>query len=71
MFWQAGAALLLVTGNVTEAIANEFDLLNEPTPTKSYVIDDAGVLNKTTKKGLNNDLARLEVRKAHRRNSRT
>ncbi len=60
-----------MTGNVTEAIANEFDLLNEPTPTKSYVIDDAGVLNKTTKKGLNNDLARLEVRKAHRRNSRT
>eukprot|EP00884_Botryococcus_braunii_P022010 jgi/Botrbrau1/8493/Bobra.0029s0001.1 len=61
-----GAACLLALAPATEALANEFDLLNEPKPGKSYVIDDASVLNKTTKKGLNNDLARLELQSGYR-----
>ena len=43
------------------ALANEFDLLSSPTPTKNYIIDDAGVLNRTTKKGLSEELNKLEV----------
>jgi hypothetical protein len=59
---QAGAAALLTTGSISgAAIANEFDVLTEPTPTSNYVIDDAGALNKTTRKGLNEELASLEV----------
>lgn len=54
----AAAALLL---SPCDALANEFDILNEPTPTKNYIIDDAGVLNKTTKKSVNDELLRLEV----------
>lgn len=42
-------------------MANEFDLLSSPTPTRNYVIDDAGVLNRTTKKSLSEDLTKLEV----------
>lgn len=42
------------------AFAGEFDLLAEGTPS-SYVIDDAGVLNKTTRKSVNDDLKALEV----------
>ena len=58
MQFGAAAALLL---SPCEALANEFDILNEATPTKNYVIDDAGVLNKTTKKSVNDELSRLEV----------
>lgn len=65
-FAAVGAAFLLALVPATEALANEFDLLNEPKPGKSYVIDDASVLNKTTKKGLNNDLARLELQSGFR-----
>lgn len=54
----AAAALLL---SPCDTLANEFDILNEPTPTKNYIIDDAGVLNKTTKKSVNDELSRLEV----------
>ena len=43
-------------------MANEFDLLSAPTPTTSFILDDAGVLNKTTKKSVNDELAKLEVR---------
>lgn len=57
---QAGAAAALLL-SPCEALANEFDILNEPTPTKNYVIDDANVLNKTTKKSVNDQLSRLEV----------
>lgn len=46
------------------ALANELDILNQPPPSTQHVIDDAGVLNKTTRKGLNDDLTRLEVRAA-------
>ena len=43
------------------ALANELDILNQPAPGTQHVIDDAGVLNKTTRKGLNDELSRLEV----------
>ena len=46
------------------ALANEFDLLSSPTPTRQYILDDAGVLNRTTKKSLNEDLTKLEVSSA-------
>ncbi|CAL8465281.1 g4816 [Coccomyxa elongata] len=59
----AAAALLL---SPCEALANEFDILNEPTPTKNYVIDDANVLNKTTKKSVNDELSRLETETGYR-----
>lgn len=44
-------------------MANEFDILTEPKPTSNYVIDDANVLNRTTKKNVNDMLSRLEVRR--------
>ncbi len=59
---QAGAAALLALAPAGAALANEFDLLSEPRPTSNYVLDDAGVLNKTTKKSLNYDMQTLEVR---------
>ena len=59
---QAGAALCLSAGLAAPAIAGEFDLLGLETPTNNYLIDDAGVLNKTTRKTLNNTLTSLEVR---------
>jgi uncharacterized membrane protein YgcG len=43
------------------ALANELDILNEPPPGTQHVIDDAGVLNKTTRRALNDELSRLEV----------
>ena len=58
---QAGAALCLTTGIAAPAIAGEFDLLGMETPTTQYLIDDAGVLNKTTRKSINNTLTSLEV----------
>ena len=58
---QAGAAALLSLGSVGAGLANEFDLISSPTPTNNYLIDDAGVLNRTTKKGINDSLSRLEV----------
>jgi len=60
---QAGAAAVLSFGGVGgAALANELDILNLPAPGTQHVIDDAGVLNKTTRKGLNDELSRLEVR---------
>ena len=59
---QAGAAAMLSLSSGSAALANEFDLLSSPTPTKNYIIDDAGVLNRTTKKGLSEELNKLEVR---------
>jgi uncharacterized membrane protein YgcG len=58
---QAGAATLLTLSSGSVALANEFDLLSTPTPTKNYIIDDAGVLSRTTRKGLSEDLNKLEV----------
>ena len=59
--FQAGAAALFTMAGAGGALASEFDLLAEKTPTSNYVIDDAGVLNRTSKKGLNDDLSKLEV----------
>ena len=60
---QASAAALLSFGGFSDmALANELDVINEPKPTKQHVIDDAGVINKTNRKGLNDELTRLEVR---------
>ena len=57
---QAGAAAALLL-SPCEALANEFDVLNEPKPSSNYIIDDANVLNKTTRKAVNDQLSRLEV----------
>ena len=43
------------------ALATEFDVINTSTPSLSYLIDDAAVLNKTTKKAVNDRLYKLEV----------
>ena len=55
------AAMLSLSSLSGAALANEFDVVNSPTPELSYYIDDAGVLNKTTKKAINDRLYKLEV----------
>ena len=64
----AASALLLASPLATggAALAGEFDLLAESTPT-TYVLDDASVLNKTTKKSVGEELRALEVSVAGRR----
>lgn len=59
----SAAALLALSPLSGAALANEFDLLAEGTPS-AYVLDDAGVINKTTKKTVSDALAKLEVRRA-------
>ncbi|KAM7274045.1 hypothetical protein ACFE04_028709 [Oxalis oulophora] len=49
-----------VIGN---AVASEFDVLNEGPPKDSYVVDDANVLSKVTKADLKKLLSDLESRK--------
>lgn len=59
----AGAAALLSLGALgAPAIASEFDILAEPTPTSTYFVDDANVLSKSTRSDLNKRLKLLEVR---------
>lgn len=36
-----------------------------PKPTSQHIIDDAGVLNRTTKKAVNDELTRFEVGQQH------
>lgn len=55
---QAGAAALLLATPLS-AFANEFDLLANGTP-DTYVLDDASVLNRTTKKSVGDELQELE-----------
>lgn len=56
------AAALLSFGSLSGvAVASEFDVINSSTPSFNYLIDDAGVLNKTTKKSVNDRLYKLEV----------
>ncbi|CAM8922887.1 unnamed protein product [Rhodiola kirilowii] len=50
----------LVSGN---ALASEFDVLNDGPPKDSYVVDDAGVLSRVTKSDLKRLLSDLEFRK--------
>ena len=35
--------------------------MQTPKPTTQHIIDDAGVLNRTTKKAVNDELTRFEV----------
>lgn len=51
---------ILYTGN---ALASEFDVINEGPPKDSYVVDDAGVLSRVTKTDLKQLLSDLESRK--------
>ncbi|KAL2325466.1 hypothetical protein Fmac_024524 [Flemingia macrophylla] len=51
---------LLFSGN---ALASEFDVLNEGPPKDSYVVDDAGVLSRVTRSDLKQLLSDLESRK--------
>lgn len=41
-------------------------ILGEEKPTTSYLIDDAGAINKTTKKAVNERLKRLEIETGYR-----
>lgn len=57
----AGAAAMIAMGSLgAPAIAGEFDILSEPTPT-NYFVDDANVLSKSTRGDLNKRLKLLEV----------
>lgn len=41
-------------------------ILGEEPPTTKYLIDDAGAINKTTKKAVNDRLKRLEIETGYR-----
>eukprot|EP00879_Flechtneria_rotunda_P021080 GHRR01022208.1.p2 GENE.GHRR01022208.1~~GHRR01022208.1.p2 ORF type:complete len:110 (-),score=36.12 GHRR01022208.1:1172-1501(-) len=56
----AAAALLSISSLTAPALATEFDILAEETPTK-YFLDDAGVLSRSTRSDLNKRLSILEV----------
>lgn len=61
------AAALLSFGSLSGvAVASEFDVINSSTPSFNYLIDDAGVLNKTTKKSVNDRLYKLETETGYR-----
>ncbi|KAL6278673.1 hypothetical protein ACE6H2_022274 [Prunus campanulata] len=51
---------LLPGGN---ALASEFDVLNEGPPKDSYVVDDAGVLSRVTKSDIKRLMSELEYKK--------
>ncbi|KAK8476241.1 hypothetical protein V6N13_090829 [Hibiscus sabdariffa] len=51
---------VLLTGN---AMASEFDVINDGPPKESYVVDDANVLSRVTKSDLKRLLSDLESRK--------
>lgn len=59
----AAAAALLSTAalGAPAALASEFDILGEPTPTTNYYIDDADVLSKSTRGAINKKLRNLEI----------
>jgi uncharacterized membrane protein YgcG len=63
----AAAALALSLGGLSgTALASEFDIMNTPTPGLNYLIDDAGVVNKTTRKAVNDRLYKLESNTGYR-----
>lgn len=45
------------------ALASEFDVLNEGPPKDSYVVDDAGVLSRVTKSDIKRLMSELEYKK--------
>lgn len=58
---------MLAAGSLSPAaVANEFDILGEPTPTTSYYVDDAGVLSKSTRSAINKKLRLLETTTGYR-----
>ncbi|KAG2448348.1 hypothetical protein HYH02_006930 [Chlamydomonas schloesseri] len=62
-----GAAATLALGAFgAPAIASEFDILGEPTPTSNYFIDDASVLSKATRSDINKRLKLLEIQTGYR-----
>lgn len=64
----AGAAALLTLAPAVPALANEFDILGEPTPTTAYYVDDASVLSKSTRSQINKTLRLLETTTGYRVN---
>ena len=62
----AAAATLAATAVSPAALAGEFDLLASAKPTSTYVIDDASVLNRTTRKSVTDALVRLETSTGYR-----
>ena len=62
----AAATLAASAASPLAALAGEFDLLASPKPTASYVIDDASVLNRTTRKSVTDALVRLETKTGYR-----
>jgi hypothetical protein len=61
----AGAAALLTLAPLSgAAIASEFDILAEPQPSKSFYVDDANVLSKSTRSAINKQLNQLAVRRS-------
>jgi uncharacterized protein len=58
----AGVAAMLAMGAMSgAAIANEFDIISEPTPTSQFYIDDANALSKTTKSEVQQKLKTLQI----------
>ncbi|MEW5301969.1 MAG: hypothetical protein WDW38_008597 [Sanguina aurantia] len=53
--------LSLATFSGAPAQASEFDILAEPKPEKSYFLDDADVLSKSTRGDINKKLRNLEI----------
>ena len=59
----AGAAALLTLGSLSgAAVAGEFDILAEPTPSAHFWVDDANVLSKSTRGEIDVKLKTLEVK---------
>jgi uncharacterized protein len=61
----AAAAAALVAATPLSATANEFDLLSSGTP-DTYIVDDASVLNKTTRSSISGQLKDLEQKTGYR-----
>ena len=61
----AAAAAALIAATPLSAVANEFDLLADGTP-NTYIVDDASVLNKTTRSSVGDALKDLEAKTGYR-----
>lgn len=61
----AAAAAALIAATPLSAVANEFDLLANGTP-DSYIVDDASVLNRTTRGSVGDALKDLEAKTGYR-----
>jgi len=61
----AGAAAAMMAATPMGAVANEFDLLSSGTP-DTYIVDDASVLNRTTRDSVAGKLKDLELKTGYR-----